>query len=69
MSFGDGALIPKQILSLYRQQQRAKNENIFKENMTILAWKRYIHHRLITNSPLSLYFQLYYATVRNSIVQ
>jgi hypothetical protein len=37
MSFGDGALIPKQILSLYRPQQRAKNENIFKENMTILA--------------------------------
>jgi len=69
MSCGDGALIPKQILSLYRPQQGAENENIFKENMNILAWKRYKHHRLKPTSPLSLYFQLYYAAVRNSIMQ
>jgi hypothetical protein len=37
MNFSDGALVPKQILSLYKPQQEAKNENIFKENKTILA--------------------------------
>lgn len=35
MSFSDGALIPKQIFSLYRLQHRPKYENIFKENMTL----------------------------------
>lgn len=35
MSFIEGELIPKQILSFYRPQQEAKYENIFKENMTL----------------------------------
>jgi len=72
MSFSDGALITKQIFSLYRPQHRPKYENIFKENMTLdFSVEKKQTSLFYIQLPAIFVFSatLYYAAVRNSITQ